>query len=549
MKKMLKKKQELLLTFSVFIVLAVLALISTSLFLRIDATEAQSYSISKATKNIINDISEQVSITYFVSSKLQDLNPYPSLIKDLLFEYASVSKGKISVVVKNTDSTDTKVASENAKEAERFGIVGQSIQVDDRGEIRLLSVYTGILITYLDRHEILPVAFNPESLEYDVTRLIKKVVNNDTSIAGILIGDSDKNFQRDYTQANNALVQAGYEVRELQKASPIDKTIDCLFVFGNNSLEDSDTYYIDQYIQGGGSVFFAVKGMDIQTQESALAKPIIQDSIFALLSKYGISIKKELVLDKASTSIPVMISDTEAVLQAYPHWISIQEKNVSKTSALTSHFSGLDLYWPSPMTIEAVNGISSEKILETSTQAWLMKEKVTIDPLESKDFLAEFNKTKGQYTLGYTLEGVFPSAFVGKSSIQLSSGESIKIEPIQGDKKAKVIVISSSDFMTDIKEILYYQVFGQNDKNPNFLFLSAAADFLSSNNDIVTIKTKQSRDLRLNKIESKEANQDMVVVTYFINFALIPGIIIAYGIIRFRRRRYLQLKKVIEAEN
>ena len=73
----------------------------------------------------------------------------------------------------------------------------------------------------------------------------------------------------------------------------------------------------------------------------------------------------------------------------------------------------------------------------------------------------------------------------------------------------------------------------------NASFIAGAADWLSSGDDLVSIKTRGSRDSRLIKVQDPEARSALISLAYFINLGLVPLIVIAFGLTRSGKRRRL----------
>jgi ABC-type uncharacterized transport system involved in gliding motility auxiliary subunit len=142
-------------------------LISGRLFFRLDLTKNKAYTISEVSRNLYKEISNQVRITYFVSDKLKQAHPMPGEIADLLREYAANSRGKIRFFQKDPAKAGLLQAVED------LGIEPQQIQLAEQTEITVATVYSGILIEYLDRESVIPVVFSLDTLEYDLSSRIR----------------------------------------------------------------------------------------------------------------------------------------------------------------------------------------------------------------------------------------------------------------------------------------------------------------------------------------------------------------------------------------
>jgi len=189
---MQKKSTELLILLLTLSVLLLFALNSNRYFVRLDFTANKAFTISKVSKKLFQEIPDQVYITYYISERLQSLYTFPAQIEDLLQEYAAHSRGKIIVSVLDPAKTG------DTGKAESLGVYPQQIEVIEKDERSIARVYTGIVIQYLDRSETLQVVGRIDTLEYNLTSRVRKVVNNEKRVVGMLIGNADSSLQQNF---------------------------------------------------------------------------------------------------------------------------------------------------------------------------------------------------------------------------------------------------------------------------------------------------------------------------------------------------------------
>jgi len=163
---MQKKSTELIILLLILSIVVLFALNSSRYFVRLDFTGNKAFTISRVSKELFQEIQEQVYITYYLSERLQSLYNFPAQIEDLLQEYAAHSRGKIIISVLDPAKTG------DSGKAESLGVYPQQIEVVEKDERSVARVYTGIVIQYLDRSEALPVVGRIDTLEYDLTSRI-----------------------------------------------------------------------------------------------------------------------------------------------------------------------------------------------------------------------------------------------------------------------------------------------------------------------------------------------------------------------------------------
>lgn len=518
------RKQERLLGLFSALGLVLLALASTIYFVRLDLTSSRAFSLSRAARGLHAEIPETLRITYFVSKNLAARHPGPGAIEDFLRELEAANKGRIRVRVVDPGK-DPSVA-------EQLGVAAQQMQVVERSEQRVALVYSGIVVEYLDRHETLPVVIATDTLEYELVRMIRAVVADRHLVAGLLPGDDDKTVPNDYSALSSSLARAGYEPRELRRGSAIDDDVDILFVLGNASIDRYDAAFIDAYIMRGGKVFFAVKGVTINPDYGLAATALPEGGLLSVLSVYGFDVQRKLVLDQLNLTVPFQTQRQSGSYQIeyvrYPHWITLDGRYVDKDNPMTARFAGLDLYWPSPMILRPARSVKYSELAKTSPKAWLQSRDFATGPQDQARYALEKAETTGQFLVAASASGNFQSAFAfGDAPVR--DGAPPAPPPVSATSApTRLVVVSSADFLTDLIKM--------SDSGFNVSFALAAADWLSSSDDLIAIRTRAVSDTRLNKVQDPGARDFLIILTYIVTLGLVPLGVIVFGLSRAATR-------------
>ena len=495
------KTKEIILIILTSVIFILLAMNSMVFFSRMDLTKNKTFTISNTTKRIISSLPDRIHITYFISDKIKAITPVALEIEDILYEYAAHSKGRITV-----NSMDP-ATSGMVSRAESLGIIPQQIEIYEQNEKSFTVVYSGIVIQYMDKIETIPFTIALETIEYELTYRIRKLVEDIDLSLGILIGDSGKSIENHYSYLNDIL-KNNYKIEIIKPGQEIPASISVLAVLGNKDLTDGDMLYVDEYIMDGGKVLFAMEGVDVDARNLVTAVKLENSPAIEMLKKYGITVNNDLVLDKYAKRIPLR----GMFPMQYPQWISILGQNVSKDNPITARFSGLDLLWASSISIEEMEGITYERLLATTDQAWTLDDYITTSPQEVSSLMRYKGNDQRQIALGYAASGTFKSAFTNKTG-----------------KNTRIIVIGDSEFAADIIEF--------SDSHYNIIFFENAIEWLSSDDSFLQIKTRDRRDLRLNKIEKPERRNIAILFVHLVNIVIIPLSIIIFAIVHFIRRK------------
>jgi len=313
------KRRELTLLLLTLATAVAAVLVAERFHLRIDLSADRANTLSRASRALGDEIPERVRITYYITPSLADRHPGPRAIEDFLRELEAASKGKISVTVADPAQAD------QARAAEALGLTPQRMQIVEKNEQRVALVYSGIVVQYLERSQVLPFLIGTETLEYDMVKAVRAAVADKKSVAALLVGDADKSLANDYRNVQAAFEAAGWETREIARGEEVPSDASALIVLGNADLDDYDAYRVDAFVAGGGKALFAVKGVDVQAQYGLSAGPLRQRAILDLLESYGLRVKRELALDASSLTLPFQTAGPSGGVAIryvrYPHWI------------------------------------------------------------------------------------------------------------------------------------------------------------------------------------------------------------------------------------
>ena len=534
----MQKRHEIILFILTLVLILAVGLNVSRFFTRIDLTENKVFTISRVSRQLFQDIPDQVFITYYVSDKLKSLYTFPAEIEDVLYEYGAYSRGRIKV-----ESVDP-IQGGDASRAEALGVFPQQIEVIERDQRSVAQVYTGIVIQYLDRYETIPVVSRIETLEYELTSKIRRVVTDQERSIGILVGDAGRSAQNDFATLF-ATLSADFSVRPVPPGEDIPDDLDLLFVIGGVDLDEFDLFPIDQYLMRGGRALFAVEGAYVDFARGLAGSLLPEDQpILSMLAGYGVEVRRGFVLDRYSQNfrVPRQILGQIMweVLDRYPYWVTVSGQFASRDNPITARFEGLDLYWPSPLRPDPPPGVEAEVLLSTTEEAWLLEEPpFETNPMRAGMLMAMPRADEDQYPLAVALRGTLRSHFAGRDIPQREGVPRNWTRVIESGRDNRIVVVGDSDFPSEL-----YQYTGA---TYNMQFLSNVADWLSDSEDLLEIKTRTARDLRLNRIQDPEARLRAAVFTQLFNLVLVPLAVVAFGVVRLVLRRRRSTARVEEA--
>jgi len=531
------KKQTIIITTLSIIAFFLALMVSGRFWFRLDLTKNRAYTISQVSRNLHLEIPDPVNITYYLSDRLKTITPAPGEIEDTLREYVTYSRGKIRLTVRDPVKTGV------ARMVEELGLYPMQVQNIEQDQASFITIYSGIVIEYLDRIEVLPWVITTETLEYDLTSRIRSMVNDKERLIGLIIGDSYRDWREDYYYLNMALSNAGFRIFPLFPGEAIPDSLPALFVLGGSEdLDDWALYRIDRYIQLGGKVLFATDSVYVDIMYGTLgAEPMNDLGLLDMIASYGIIVRPELVLDRNALTIQYQAMTQFGVqyrIARYPLWIGISPSAGNPRHPVSAGFSGIDLYWASPLELVPPSGIEASVLFTSSAEAWSMRDYFYTSPEVPYMLELEAEETRGLKILGASLTGVFPSFFRDSPKPfreDFYDYEELPDMPLQA-QNSRIIVVGDTDFATNIMEVSQNVNRGE---QPNLDFLLRAADWLVNDDDIIGIRNRQPQTGRFDRIADESRRAAAMRFTQFLNVGLIPFLVIAAGIVlAVRRRKY-----------
>ena len=516
----MNKKQAVILSLLALIAIVLGFMVSGKFWFRLDLTKNKAYTLAPVSRNLYTEIPDQLRITYYLSDKLKTVFPQANEIEDLLREYANHSHGKIQVTVRDP------VKAQLVEVVERLGIQAQQLQTMRQDETGLVTVYSGIIIEYLDQVDVLPRVFSLATLEYDLTSRIRSLVRGSIRQAGVIVGDNPRGWGEQYSYLNSILTQSGYNVRLIAPGLDIPETLPLLIVLGGvESLDEAALYQIDRYIQMGGKVLFTVKAVHIDTEGGTLEASLMADrGLLAMLSSYGITVRPEIAMDRSAHQVR---APNGAIIRN-AQWIKVLPENANPDHPVGAGFRGLDLFWANPLDLNPPATVEAAPLVTTTADAWAMLEEFSTNPDIGYLFEKDAAQTRGVKILGASLSGTFPSWFRNKPKPSSDiSGENMPDLPDTA-KPARIIVVGETDFATNF--------LGVTGGEYNLDFLLQAVDWLGNDDDIIGIRSRESQG-RLDLIIDPEKRVAAMSFAQVVNIVFTPLLVVAAGIFIALRRR------------
>ena len=188
MKKIIEWFKSSASDFVLFLILLVLLnFVGSNAYVRADLTKEKSYSLSKASKTLVKNLDEPVSIRVFFDSNLPaQYSNITQYVQDLLEEYKRAANKNFTVSYMDMSKPD------NQDLASNYGLRQIQIQEVKNNEIGVKQVYMGLAISYGDSVELLDPITSADGFEYNLTSTISKMINTAAGLENLKGDDKIK---------------------------------------------------------------------------------------------------------------------------------------------------------------------------------------------------------------------------------------------------------------------------------------------------------------------------------------------------------------------
>ena len=281
-------------------ILVVVNLIGLNVFGRLDLTDDRVYSLSRASKDIVETLEDPVTITAFFTADLPaQFASNRRFLRDKLNDYRAYGSQNIEY-----QFIDPGEDEDLRSEATRLGIPPVQIQVIESDNVQLKNAYMGIAIEYENNRETIPVIQDLSRLEYDLTSAIRRLTREEKPVAGFWTGHGEPDPMQNM-QALQQSLSTNYEARSVTAADlEGEGSPDVLLVIApTDTIAEADLQALDAYIMDGGRVGFLLNRVAANLQAGQAVE--LNIGIEPLLANYGIILTPNLIMDEQSSVVNV----------------------------------------------------------------------------------------------------------------------------------------------------------------------------------------------------------------------------------------------------
>lgn len=284
----------------IIIGIVLLNVLSSILFVRLDCTSNNRYSLSSVSKKTIKNTREPVTVDFYLTEELpQNIQKVAKEFISLIKEYKSLSNVAFTINIihpHNDQKGNTALAA---------GIQPMLMEFREKDMEKIQNIYMGVVVKVGNKQSVIPFIDHNTPLEYEMTRILRQA--SDTVKPHIA-------FVSGHREAT--LAQMPQLVNELSHLTDIS----VVNIFTTNRLDEynvlciidpKDTYtpyekeQIENYLANGGRLFIALNYAVGQINESQNNGFINQTGLEEILEEKGLKIQPDFVVDNNCGTISV----------------------------------------------------------------------------------------------------------------------------------------------------------------------------------------------------------------------------------------------------
>jgi gliding-associated putative ABC transporter substrate-binding component GldG len=483
-------------------IIIVLNMISEQIFLRLDFTADKRYTLSPATKDILEDLDDVITVTaYFTEDLPPQLQKSRRDFEDLLVEYENRSDGNVVYEFINPNENEAE-----EQKAQQKGINPVMVNVTEKDQVKQMRAYLGAVLQMGEKTEIIPMVQPGSGMEYSLTTSIKKISVVDKPKVAFLQGHGEPSLNASVQVLQQLSVLYDVEPLTISDTADIPSYIKTIAIINpTDTFPKQDFAKLDKYLSTGGSIYLAYNNLqtDLQSQYLSTTPDI---GIMGWLADKGITMNNQYVIDANCGSVTVRQQSGMFIMNRqieFPYFPILS--NFSEHPAVKG-LEGVIMPFVSSLSyLPKDSAVIMQPLVFSSQNSGVVSTPVFID-IEKQWTENDFNA---------------PSQVVALAA----EG------PLAGAANSKLVVIANGAFAVNGEGQQQQQV---NQDNVNLA--SNAIDWLSDDTGLIELRTKGITSRPLEQIDDTKRN-----LYKYGNVAL--PILLMIGIALYRRQRFARKRQ------
>ena len=560
-----RKRQDLTRFAAIVAALLLLNFVAQRFFFRLDLTQEKRYTMSGATKQLLGQLKEPVSVTVYLSGDFPPaFRRLEQAVRENLTEMQVYGGANFSYVFVDPSAAGTEAgrnqfyeillkkglkptnlgSNENGKRVEKLVFPWAVVQAG--GQTRNVLLLRGNQAAPPEQR----LNQSMEGLEYELVSAVRQVAP--TAGSRPRIGIIDGHGELPNIELADILTSwsQSYDVFrvDLSKVQDLRGNLSAVVVAKpTRPYSEEDKFKLDQFLTHGGRALFFVDALRVDLDSvsrngASLATPY-DLNLDDLFFRYGVRLNPNLLLDLNSGQIPLVtgMEGNKPKIEPLPWQLYPLINRFNPTSPITRNLDAVLMRFVGNIDTVKAQGVRKTSLMTTSRYTRVLPAPV---PINFNDARLEPDPKKYQnpyQSVGYLLEGQFRSLFANRArpgTTQYQPDQDATARP------GKLLVISDGDFGRNDVDIkakpprplrLGYDRLA-NTEFANREFILNATDYLLDETGLIAVRGKQITLRPLDKVQLAEHRR----AWQFLNLGLPLLLLALFGAGRawWRQRRY-----------
>lgn len=479
-------------------IVLIINFLSNELHVRLDLTDDRQYTLSKATRDILDNLEEPVTIKAYFS---QDMPPHIQQTRndfqDLLVEYNSRSSGMIAYEFINPNENEgaERLALEN-------GIQPVMINVREKDQVKQQKAFLGATVSLGEKVDVIPFVQPGSAMEYALSTAIKRISVDSKPVVGFVTGHGEPSLP-EIGQAMD-LLSVLYTPQEVRLDSadvpPGIRTL--AMIRPLDSIPARQLQRLDDFLARGGRLLLALNRVNGDLQRSfGMA---VSNGMEGWLAQKGLAVDDAFIIDAKCGAVTVQQQQGGFNFQTQVSFPYLPVVGRFADHPITKGLETVLLQFASPVNFIGDTSRRFTPLIYTSERSGTQR----------APFMFDINK---QWT-----EQDFPERNIVMGGI------------VEDNRGGKIVVYGDGDFLIN----------GPREQartlQPDNVNLAVnAIDWLSDDTGLIDLRTKGATSRPIAQLE--EGPKTLIK---YVNFLLPILLVVAYGLVRLQRNRMIRLKRM-----
>lgn len=355
--------QHIIIVFLVIGILITLNFLSLKAPQRWDMTDEKEFTLSDSTTNILNRLEDQLTIKLYFTKDLPPLlMPIKERIGDLINEIKANAKQSVLI-----EAVVPEINEETEQETLAMGIAPLELNIREKDKIELKKIFMGIALYYQDKREVIPIAVQTNTLEYQIDLAILKLTQKELPRIGILIGSE----RQQYSSIQKLIRQIGSPLTITSETRNLEnKDLKLLLVIDPVELDRNFVKELDGLLAAGTNII--IFSGNVSVSDSLTAVPVLT-GLDGWLAEKGVEISDKLLLDVVQNKHAIFNVGMRQVYVPYPFWVRTLQDNINREHPITAQLEDILFPWSNTLMFSGNENSSwkTDELVHSSTNSFL----------------------------------------------------------------------------------------------------------------------------------------------------------------------------------